>query len=97
MRKLQEATVTHHLVLQDTKSTLERLSQEMRNVAKHKTMMQSLSYSSMKNRRGEIPAAHSGTLHWLFEPDKSTFVDWLEHGNGVFWVNGLVSWIMSSS
>jgi hypothetical protein len=88
---MQEATVAHHLVLQDTTSVLERLSQEMRNVAKHKTVMQTLSYASMKSRRGEIPAAHTGTLHCLFDPGKSTFVEWLEHGNGVFWINGLVS------
>ncbi|RKU48515.1 hypothetical protein DL546_006492 [Coniochaeta pulveracea] len=67
---------------------LKDLGEEIKNVEKHKTMIQSLSYSAMKHRQGEIPVAQMGTLNWLFDARKSTFVEWLQHGNGVFWVTG---------
>lgn len=69
---------------------LERLAQEMKNVEKHERMIQSLTFSSIKTRQGTIPDAQIGTLQWLFDPGTTPFSQWLEKGQGVFWINGWV-------
>ncbi|KAF1355924.1 hypothetical protein EJ07DRAFT_168080 [Lizonia empirigonia] len=41
-------------------------------------------------RESKVPEAHAKTFEWIFSEDNqnSTFLDWLQHDDGVFWAMG---------
>jgi hypothetical protein len=57
-------------------------------------LLQSLGFLSMTERRDEICGAHHKTFEWIFrDPEAnskpwSNFVDWLQRGSGIYWING---------
>lgn len=61
-----------------------------------KWILDSLGFANMQNRQEEVAQAYHTTFEWIFEePNKETkslpwtnFVDWLRHGDGIYWVNG---------
>ena len=61
-----------------------------------KWILDSLGFAAMQNRQEEVAEAYHTTFEWMFEePEKETkplpwtnFVEWLRHGNGIYWVNG---------
>lgn len=53
----------------------------------------SLWFNVLKDREDGIEKAYGDTLGWLFEPNATNFCNWLEHGDGIFWINGLVSFL----
>ena len=61
-----------------------------------KWILDSLGFAAMQNRQEEVAQAHHTTFEWIFEePRKETkplpwtnFVKWLQHGDGIYWVNG---------
>jgi hypothetical protein len=48
----------------------------------------------MRDRHETVAEAHKATFRWIFEGADayahpwSNFVDWLHHGDGVYWING---------
>lgn len=61
-----------------------------------KWILDSLGFAAMENRQEEVAQAYHTTFEWMFEePKKETkplpwtnFVEWLRHGDGIYWVNG---------
>lgn len=61
-----------------------------------KWILDTLGFAAMQNRQEEVSEAYHTTFEWMFEePEKETkplpwtnFVEWLRHGNGIYWVNG---------
>ena len=59
-----------------------------------RTILESLKFSTMTDRINEVPEAFAQTCRWIFnEPlpqtrPWSSFVDWLQDGSGVYWING---------
>ena len=86
----KSATNTHSV--KDSPSELVRLLDKMREtgsiMATSLKILQSLRYPEMNLRQTEIRDACNGTFGWAFDQDKTSFKDWLENGNGVYWVNG---------
>lgn len=71
---------------------IERLATNMRttitereNALREQHIVSSLRYSSCAMRYQDIPSASRNTFEWIYE---STFLDWLQKGEGVFWVTG---------
>ncbi|KAI7781467.1 hypothetical protein LA080_014643 [Diaporthe eres] len=71
---------------------IERLTTNMKTTMTEKAdalaeqyIVSSLHYSSRTTRYQDIPAASRDTFEWIYE---STFVDWLQNGEGVFWITG---------
>jgi hypothetical protein len=57
------------------------------------SILSSLQYPDMANRRGAISEPSRSTYSWMFEnkpspPHPVTFMSWLESGNGIFWITG---------
>jgi hypothetical protein len=57
------------------------------------SILSSLQYPDMANRRGAISEPSRSTYSWVFEnrptpPHSVTFMSWLENGNGIFWITG---------
>lgn len=71
---------------------IERLTTNMKTTMTEKAdalaeqcIVSSLHYSSRARRYQEIPPASRNTFEWIYE---SIFVDWLQNGEGVFWITG---------
>jgi hypothetical protein len=60
-------------------------------------IMKSLEFSCMGFRHSTIIEAHRQTFEWIFTAEPSSgeylqqaagFSDWLEYGNGIYWITG---------
>ncbi|KAH8752602.1 hypothetical protein BGZ57DRAFT_95902 [Hyaloscypha finlandica] len=57
-------------------------------VAQQQTILQTLLFEEMEQREEAIKDAHKTTLDWMFERNETQFMNWLETGNGIYWVKG---------
>jgi hypothetical protein len=72
------------------------LSEQVRKAvtyAAERLIIQELSFKEMKQRQLDIKEAHYHTFKWVFTPSSSHpspthFTEWLEHGDGTFWISG---------
>ncbi|KAK8140239.1 DNA damage-inducible protein 1 [Apiospora sp. TS-2023a] len=74
-------------------STIQDLSLTERNYRKENRVLGSLNYSARTTRREAIPKAYEKTFQWALERQctnekNESFMEWLEHGNGPFWISG---------
>ncbi|KAJ5007064.1 hypothetical protein K4K57_010925 [Colletotrichum sp. SAR 10_99] len=69
----------------------------MWRLEKQKAILDSLYYSQLEDREWAIHEAHGKTFEWIFEAGSAdndvkknsvNFIEWLKHGDGVFWVTG---------
>lgn len=59
-------------------------------------ILDSLGFPAMQNRQEEVQQAYHTTFEWIFEEPHedfkslpwTNFVEWLRHGNDIYWVNG---------
>jgi hypothetical protein len=62
----------------------------LRQVEHQQAIIRSLQFPSIKRRHTEIETAQQDTLEWIFDKSETNFLQWLETGNGIYWINGLV-------
>ena len=80
--------------MNDLSSAMKRLSQEGRTVNSEQMLLKALAFQSMRLRRDNIQRAHAETFGWIFTRDSEQnaprhhYVEWLESGNGVYWISG---------
>ena len=83
-------SVEHEKTREEFKTSMDKGERKRMTAA----FMRSLSFLEMQNRYSTIVEPHERTFRWIFEKSEkyafpwSNFVDWLQHGNGVYWVNG---------
>jgi NACHT domain len=57
-----------------------------------KKFLSRLEYPSMNDRHEGIQSAHLETCEWIFRSELSgmgsSFVEWLKHGSGIYWITG---------
>ncbi|TQW00576.1 P-loop containing nucleoside triphosphate hydrolase [Cordyceps javanica] len=76
--------------------TNSRLENELRSLAVETCILTSLSFAAMADRRESVEKAHARTFNWIYKDAEnarvpwSNFVDWLRHGDGIYWINGMV-------
>ncbi|CAG9983804.1 unnamed protein product [Clonostachys byssicola] len=51
-------------------------------------VLKSLEVPEQHRRLDEIEERFKTTLDWVFDLPESGFSDWLQHGTGIFWING---------
>ncbi|CAH0022416.1 unnamed protein product [Clonostachys rhizophaga] len=51
-------------------------------------ILKSLKVPEQHSRLDEIEERFRTTLDWVFDLPESGFSDWLQHGTGIFWING---------
>ena len=81
-----------------TRELVTRLFSEMEQKvadAKHnEELLNSLHFPEINCREQEISDAYEETFHWIFDehgerlPQQSNFIDWLENGSRIYWING---------
>ncbi|KAH8686404.1 hypothetical protein BGZ61DRAFT_533946 [Ilyonectria robusta] len=69
-------------------SHLDQLAAEVRSVQRQQKILSSLLFSKIKQRHIAIQEHHKATFHWIFTANKTRFCEWLEHGDGFFWISG---------
>ena len=64
------------------------LSRQGEEVAKQQTILTSLYFQSLPVRHDNIPETHKKTFEWIFVDKTIGFSEWLESGDGIYWVSG---------
>lgn len=73
-----------------------RVEMELRILISETCILDSLSFATMVDRRESVEKAHARTFDWIYKDAEATqvpwsnFVDWLRHGDGIYWINGKV-------
>ncbi|OAQ95647.1 hypothetical protein LLEC1_03361 [Akanthomyces lecanii] len=73
-----------------------RVENELRTLISETCVLSSLSFATMVDRRESVEKAHARTFGWIYKDAEnaqvpwSNFVDWLRHGDGIYWINGKV-------
>ncbi|KAF4442818.1 hypothetical protein F53441_11646 [Fusarium austroafricanum] len=67
---------------------LDNLASEVQQVKRHRNLLNSLLFPTIKQRQSAIMERHQATFNWVFSENKTGFCEWLETGNGFFWVKG---------
>ena len=77
-------------------TNLESFMKFWKKIATEHMILESLCYKSMAVRHEKIVDTHAETFEWIFDKnslrtefrEENSFVDWLAHGNDVFWIKG---------
>lgn len=64
------------------------LAKEGQQVAQQQAILQTLLFEEILQREETIKDAHEATLDWMFEKNKTKFMEWLEFKEGIYWVKG---------
>ena len=70
------------------------LNSEAHQKQQYDTVMKSLAFKTMHQRREDTRDAFQGTYEWIFKPRHETrnlwsdFVQWLQQGEDIYWING---------
>ncbi|KAF2463999.1 uncharacterized protein BDR25DRAFT_272291, partial [Lindgomyces ingoldianus] len=84
-------------LLEDLRLKFTSLSSLINRESKKLAILKSLRFDSMRVRESTIAEAHKRTYEWIFTPEtlpgsdprsRIKFLDWLKHGNGLYWVTG---------
>ncbi|KAI0444290.1 hypothetical protein F4803DRAFT_512023 [Xylaria telfairii] len=61
-----------------------------RSLVREEAMLGSLDYAQRPVRHETIPDAYKRTFSWIFDrgPTSHGFAEWLESGNGIYWITG---------
>ncbi|KAF2628007.1 hypothetical protein BU25DRAFT_410635 [Macroventuria anomochaeta] len=85
--RTQSQTQQSDIILQhisDLQSELERGSKLHRSLR----ILESLHYDYLIERESKIMETHAQTFQWVFDETITVFPQWMESGNGIFWLTG---------
>lgn len=75
-------------VITELVGRLREMTNEGNHVKNQQTILQSLTFSKIKQRKIAISPKHEKTFHWILDSKTSIFAQWLAEGQGLFWVKG---------
>jgi hypothetical protein len=64
------------------------LADEEMRVKKQQKILRSLYFYCIKVRHEAIKEAHAKTFEWIFQSSQSNFKEWLNSGEGIYWIQG---------
>jgi hypothetical protein len=67
---------------------LRELIKEGSNAKKAQRILHSLRYPEIRVRQQAIKWAHAETFEWIFRTPTSSFQNWLQAENGIYWIQG---------
>lgn len=79
--------------IEDVRDLMAKLALSERDMTREQGILRSLSYEHHFDRYQSIAPAHKKTFSWVFHPANTSsegkrLVQWLQHGQGVFWITG---------
>ncbi len=97
----QENTTTRNTITQEHRDTRDHVTSELQDIQlksnneQHRAkFLESLYYPEIHQRQEEISEAHRQTFDWIFDRTGENirpwndFVDWLENGDGIYFILG---------
>jgi hypothetical protein len=88
---LQAQALDQFNSMQSLYQHLDRLRREIINsinLHRSMTILESLHYDYLIERESKIKETHAETFKWIFDKTVTTFPQWLETGQGIFWLRG---------
>ncbi|KAK1455767.1 hypothetical protein CMEL01_04527 [Colletotrichum melonis] len=70
------------------RAAIDDFNDEKQYVRTRHHTLRSLKFDQIKARQEAIKERHRATFDWVFSHDDTLFPQWLESGNGIFWVRG---------
>ncbi|RBR15606.1 uncharacterized protein FIESC28_07247 [Fusarium coffeatum] len=67
---------------------LQNFEQECKNRRHTARVLGRLDFPEIRRRWDKIHATEKSTNTWIFDRQKTNFMDWLESGNDIFWITG---------
>ncbi|KAK0269416.1 hypothetical protein LTR35_014905 [Friedmanniomyces endolithicus] len=67
---------------------LDTLLEGNRMMTRYTHILKTLHYHGMFDRHLNIPYTYGKTGHWMFDPKRTSFEPWLQHGHGIYWICG---------
>jgi hypothetical protein len=77
--------------LSDMSSRIFAAIEEGKRASRNQEIISSLWFKVLKDREDKVENTYNSTIGWLFYPTITTFCDWLEYGDIIYWIDGLVS------
>ncbi|KAK5636405.1 hypothetical protein RRF57_012117 [Xylaria bambusicola] len=84
VEKLRD-TILHNLIQQ-----LAELRNLLQSVQRRNAVLASLLFDTIKTRFDRIENSYPNTLDWVVKMPLTNFRTWLETGDGIYWISGLV-------
>ena len=81
--------------------SMDQVVEEERSAALQAKFLHRLNFLAMSDRQEEIADSHKATFHWLYTTLENQpwddFTEWLQNGNGLYWVTRPVLRVSSNS
>lgn len=81
---------THKEVLEQAAASLEAYARQAERVRRQHRVLKTLVFQSLWTRHERIEDAYVETLQWVWDSPITKFGNWLERGEGIYWIEGLV-------
>ncbi len=88
-RSLSDQIIARSLSAAGLASLLDQFREEMRQADLHQTILGSLRFHEIRQRLSDIDPAFRKTLGWMFEPERTSYLDWLRSDQPLYWISGL--------
>lgn len=76
--------------LTSLKTKLDTLEKEHSICDRQSKVIESLYFPELHRRWSKIQEANQATNDWLFDPELTSFMHWLELQDGIYWITGKV-------
>lgn len=80
----------HKEVMEEAAASLEAYARQAERVKRQHRVLKTLVFQSLWTRHERIEDAYVETLQWVWDSPITKFGNWLERGEGVYWIEGLV-------
>lgn len=80
----------HKQVMEEAVASLEAYARQAERVRRQHRVLKTLVFQSLWTRHERIEDAYVETLQWVWDSPITKFGNWLEKGEGVYWIEGLV-------
>lgn len=87
---LDKYMARHSSELQATLKCIADFTSGLKRGERQLAILYSLKFPSIKRRQAEIEIAHHDTVRWIYNKSATSFLEWLEARNGVYWISGQV-------
>lgn len=80
----------HKKNLEEAAASLEAYATQAERVKRQHHVLKTLVFQSLWARHERIEDAYVETLQWVWDSPVTKFGHWLERGEGIYWIEGLV-------
>lgn len=88
LRILHEGVGETNSAATDLNILLQSFLDDVKHTDLQQSIIDSLYCFEIGTRESALSATHPATFQWIFNRDRANLLEWLENGDGVYWVAG---------